>query len=512
MLKRILSVGAWTLLSRITGFARDIVLAAVLGAGALMDVFSVANRLPNHFRAIFAEGAFNSAFVPAYTRILTQEGEAPARLFSGRIMVMLALAVSLLTAFAMWRMDLVIAWLAPGFADEPTRGSLAVVLTRITFPYLVFVSLVTLLSGVLNAHGRFAAAAAAPVLLNVAIVAAVAAAFLFPSAAHAAAWGVFAAGLLELLLVWVAAARAQALPQLAAPRLDAPTRGFFKALLPATIGAAGTQIAMFADTILVTYLAAGGASTLYYADRLYQLPVGVVGIAAGTVLLPEMSRLLAQGDEAGAIRAQNRSAAFTLMLSAPFLVAFLVLPVMVMEALFVRGAFDQAAAQAAGAVLAAYAVGLPAVVLIRSAVAPFFARGDTRTPVIASMSAVGINILLKLWLMPLYGAPGLALATALGAWINLAILTGIALHRGWTRPDGTLGRVALAVAGASLALMAVLAGLPRLLPLPALDLPGGLHLSAAFTTLALAASLGGLVYVGLLLACARVMRVPLRRV
>lgn len=512
MLKRILSVGAWTLLSRITGFARDIVLAAVLGAGALMDVFSVANRLPNHFRAIFAEGAFNSAFVPAYTRVLTQEGEAPARLFSGRIMVLLALSVSLLTAFAMWRMDLVIAWLAPGFADEPTRGGLAVTLTRITFPYLVFVSLVTLLSGVLNAHGRFAAAAAAPVLLNVAIVAAVAIAFLFPSAAHAAAWGVFAAGLLELLLVWVAAARAQALPTLAAPRLDAPTRGFFKALLPATIGAAGTQIAMFADTILVTYLAAGGASALYYADRLYQLPVGVVGIAAGTVLLPEMSRLLAQGDEAGAIRAQNRSAAFTLMLAAPFFVAFLVLPVMVMEALFVRGAFDMAAAQAAGSVLFAYAVGLPAVVLIRSAVAPFFARGDTRTPVIASMSAVAINVALKFWLMPLYGAPGLALATALGAWFNLALLTGIALHKGWTRPDGTLGRIALAVGAASLALMAVLVGLPRLLPLPALDLPGGVHLSAAFTTLGVAAGLGALVYVAVLVGGARVLRVALRRI
>jgi putative peptidoglycan lipid II flippase len=462
MLKKIASVGGWTLVSRLTGFIRDIALAAVMGVGPVADAFVVALRIPNHFRAIFGEGAFNNAFVPTYARVLEQDGPPAAGSFASRISTLMLAVQAVLLVVALMAMPWVVTLLAPGFSADPAKFDLAVTLTRITFPYLLFITLVTILSGVLNAHERFAAAAAAPVLLNLSLVAALAVAFLFPSAGHAAAWGVALAGVLELLLVWGASKRAGIAPGIERPRLDAAMKGFFRILGPAVIGSAGVQLAMFADTIIASFLPTGAVSSLYYADRLYQLPVGVIGIAAGTVLLPEMSRRIAVGDVAGAHAAQNRSVGFTLALTAPFFVAFLTLPDLIMTALFERGAFDAAAAQQAGAVLAAYATGLPAVVLIRSAVASFFAREDTKTPLIASLTAVGANIVLKLILTGPFGVVGLALGTALGAWVNLGLLVLLAYRRDWTAPSGTLGRIGLAVvvASALLALFAVVAEAP----------------------------------------------------
>jgi putative peptidoglycan lipid II flippase len=474
MFRKILSVGGWTLVSRVTGFIRDIVIAAILGIGPVADAFVVALRIPNHFRAIFGEGAFNNAFVPTYAQTLEAEGAPEARSFASRITtLMLVVQVAILVA-ALVAMPLVVTLLAPGFSDDPAKFDLAVTLTRITFPYLLFVTLVTVISGVLNAHDRFAAAAAAPVLLNVSLVGGLALAFLFPTAGHAAAWGVAVAGVLELLLVWVAARRAGIAPRMERPRFDPAMRRFFKTLGPAVIGSAGVQLAMFADTIIASFLPTGAVSSLYFAERLYQLPVGVIGIAAGTVLLPEMSRRIAAGDTAGAHGAQNRSIGFTLAVTAPFVVAFLVMPDLIMTAFFQRGAFDAAAAERAGAVLAAYAVGLPAVVLIRSAVASFYARSDTVTPLIASLTAVAVNVALKIVLTGPLGAVGLALATAVGAWVNLALLLWLAYRRDWTAPSGILGRTVLAVllASALLTLFAVF-GTPPLaetaaaLPLPA---------------------------------------------
>src|SRR3954452_19673437 len=452
MLKQILSVGGWTLVSRITGFVRDVVIAAVMGVGPVTDAFVVALRLPNHFRAIFGEGAFNAAFVPSYARLHETGGPDPARLFADRVFTLTLLIQVALLALALPAMPWVVRLLAPGFSEDPEKFALAVTLTRITFPYLLFVTLVTLLSGLLNAHERFAAAAAAPILLNVALVAALGLAFLFPTAGHAAAFGVAAAGVLELTLVWVDARRAGLAPTLRRPGWDAAMRGFFKALGPAVVGSAGVQIAMFADTIIASFLPTGAVSSLYYADRLYQLPVGVIGIAAGTVLLPEMSRRIASGQVAVAHAAQNRAVGFTLALAAPFAVAFVTMPELVMAALFKRGAFDEAAAQRAGAVLAAYAVGLPAVVLIRSAVASFYAREDTATPLIASHTAVGANVVLKIALMGRFGVVGLALATALGAWINVALLFALAYRRDWTAPNAALGRTVAGIAIASVVL------------------------------------------------------------
>jgi putative peptidoglycan lipid II flippase len=434
MLGRIFTVGGYTLLSRLTGFARDIMLAAILGAGPVADAFFVALRLPNHFRAIFAEGAFNAAFVPAYAHLHSQS-ETSAKLFANRIFTLLFSAQIVLLVLAWLFMPQVIAVLAPGFSNDPLRGELAISLTRITFPYLLLVTLVTLYGGMLNVMHRFASAAAAPIFLNLSMMATLALAAFFPGAGYAAAWGVLIAGFLEFFLLAGDAARSGILPKFAPLKLDDDVRAFFRALGPATVGSMGTQVALFADTIIATFLPAGALSALYYADRLNQLPIGVIGIAIGTVLLPEMSRQLTTRDQAGAAASQRRAFDFTLLFSVPFVAAFLTVPDVIMRAMFARGAFSKADAAAAGATLAAYAIGLIPFVLIRSAVATFYARKDTATPVKAALTGVAVNVALKLALVGSLAQVGLALATAAGAWVNLLLVIGFAVRAGYLEFD-----------------------------------------------------------------------------
>lgn len=508
MIRAILSVGGWTLVSRVTGFARDVVMAAMVGAGPVADAFVVAFRLPNHFRAIFGEGAFNTAFVPAYARLSEAGAEGEARAFCDRVFTLMLIVQVVLLALALPAMPLVVRALAPGFSEDPERFGLAVALTRITFPYLLFMTLVTLLSGVLNAHRRFAVAAGAPVLLNLAMLAALALNWLFPSAAHAAAWGVAVSGLLQFGLLWWACRRQGVMPGLTRPTLAEPamTR-FFKVLGPAVIGSAGFQIAAFADTIIASFLPTGAVSALYYADRLYQLPFGVIAIAAGTVLLPEMSRRLAAGDAAGAHAAQNRAAGFSLALSAPFAVAFLAIPLPIVAALFQRGAFGAEDAARAASVLAAYGIALPAVVLVRSAVASFYARQDTTTPLYASLTAIAVNVALKLVLTGRYGVTGLALATAISQWLNLLVLVALAWRRGWTAPSRSLGITMLGVAVACAGLYAVAAfGLP----LAEAAMPALPHLREV-AVLALLGGAGAVVYGLVLLGVLGAFGLRLRR-
>jgi putative peptidoglycan lipid II flippase len=231
------------------------------------------------------------------------------------------------------------------------------------------------------------------------------------------------------------------LPRFAPLRLDQDVRAFFRAIGPATIGSMGTQVAVFADTIIATFLPAGALSALYYAERLYQLPIGVIGIAIGTVLLPEMSRRLASGDHAGALASQRRAFEFTLLFSVPFVAAFIAVPDVITRAVFARGAFTKADAAAAGATLAAYAIGLVPFVMIRSAVASFYARKNTATPVKAALAGLTVNVLLKILLMGSLAQVGLALATAVGAWINLLLVLGFAVRAGYLDPDRELLRV-----------------------------------------------------------------------
>src|SRR3954470_6058258 len=438
MLGRIFTVGGYTLLSRLTGFARDIMLAAILGAGPVADAFFVALRLPNHFRAIFAEGAFNAAFVPAYAHVQGERGEISAKLFANRIFTLLFISQLVLLAVAWLFMPQAMRILAPGFSDDAEQRRLAIELTRITFPYLLLITLVTLYGGMLNVMHRFASAAAAPVFLNLSMMATLALAAFFPTAGHAAAWGVLTAGFLEFFLLASDAARRGMLPRFAPLRLDDDVRAFFRALGPATVGSMGTQVALFADTIIATFLPAGALSALYYADRLNQLPIGVIGIAIGTVLLPEMSHRLTSGDQAGAAASQRRAFDFTLLFSVPFVAAFLTVPDVIMRAMFARGAFSKADAAAAGATLAAYAIGLIPFVLIRSAVATFYARKDTATPVKAALTGVAVNVALKIALVGALAQVGLALATAVGAWINLLLVLGFAVRARYLDLDRAL--------------------------------------------------------------------------
>ncbi|MDX7953622.1 murein biosynthesis integral membrane protein MurJ [Lichenihabitans sp. Uapishka_5] len=506
MYRHFLSVGGLTLLSRATGFIRDVVLGAILGAGVLADAFFVAFRLPNHFRTIFGEGAFNAAYVPSYARVLETEGVAEAKGFSSQIFSILLISQVVLLGLALVFTPTLVRLLAHGFEDDPRKFDTAVMLTRITFPYLLCMTLVTLHSGTLNANRLFASAAFNPVIQNLVMIGFLGMAFLFPDAGMAAAVGLTASGVLQLGSIMVSARRHGLLERPVRPRLTADVRQFFGALGPAVIGSAGVQLAIFADTIIASMLPTGGLSSIYYADRIYQLPIGVIGIAAGTVLLPEMTRLLAQNKPEAALAAQNRTFALTLALTAPFFVAFLLVPGPIMRGVFERGRFGAEAAQASAAVLAAYGGGILAVVLNRSAVASFQARGDTRTPMLASLIAIGCNLALKLVLFRPLGAVGLATATAAGAWINLAVLCGLAIRRGTMRFDDSLMKVALAVdvAAAVLGVTAVLLE-PRLAVLTA-GRPFGNEIHVVALT-----GIGGALYLAVLLGALRAFKVGLGR-
>jgi putative peptidoglycan lipid II flippase len=495
MIRNIFTVGGWTLVSRVTGFVRDIVMAAVLGAGPVADAFFVAFRLPNHFRAIFAEGAFAAAFVPAYARRLQQDGQEEARRFGDGIGTGLILVLGALIALALVFTPTVVRVLAPGLAADPARFELAVALTRITFPYLALMSIETLIAGTLNANHRFAAAAGAPVLLNISMVSALLLAAFFPTAGHAAAWGVLVAGVLQALLVGGDAARNGFGFRLRWPVLDQPTIQFLKALGPAIVGAGGVQLALFADTLIATFLPAGALSALYYADRINQLPIGVVGIAIGIVLLPEMSRRLAAGDEAGAAAAQGRAIELTLLIAIPFVAAAIAIPDLVMRALFARGAFTNADAAAAAATLSAYAVGLAPFMWMRSFTAPFLARGDTTTPVKAALAAALVNILLKVALMGSLAQVGLALATSAGAWLNWALLVWFARRAGFERPDAPFDRAARLLAIGLLLSLAFYAGQRSFAPMLS-----GIPRFREETLLLILLIGGTILYVGLILA------------
>jgi putative peptidoglycan lipid II flippase len=507
MYKSLFSVGGLTLLSRGVGFLRDILLAAVLGAGLLNDVFAVAQRLPNSFRSIFAEGAFNSAYIPTYSRVLQYEGVRGARLFSGQIFVALFACqlVVLLLAFAF--MPYVIDLLAPGFRADPEKFALAVTLSRITFPYLLFITLVTLQSASLNAHRLFAAAAFAPVVMNMTMIVFLCLAFLFANPGLAASWGLTISGALQLAMTSAAAYHAGIFERLARPAMTKHVKHFLAMLGPGVIGSAGPQIALFADSILSSMLPTGGVSSIYYAERLYQLPIGVIGIAAGTVLLPEMSRLIAAGNVGGAQHAQNRTMALTLAMAAPFFIAFIMIPDDIVRGVFQRGAFKPEAVAASAAVLTAYGFGTIAIVLVRSAVSSFQARGDTKTPMKIALFAVAINVALKIVLFKPMGAPGLAAATAAGAWVNLLALCFVASRRGIMKVDLFFWQTATATAVASFALSVF----ALLGPAPFHRLTAGFGHFANVVELMLLGVAGAIVYALIVFAGLRIAGVRLRR-
>jgi putative peptidoglycan lipid II flippase len=463
MFRAVLTVGSWTLASRILGFARDILIAAKLGAGPIADAFFVALKLPNLFRRLFGEGAFNSAFVPAFAHSLAGEGRAAAQALAERMSAILAAWLALLTLAGLLFTPQVLTLLAPGFVDEPLRFGLAVEITRITFPYLWLICLTALVSGVLNGLDRFAAAAAAPVLFNLmSMTALLALTPLVATPGHALAWGILASGFAQLALVWFAARRAgMALRLVDVPRATPEVRVVLKRMVPGILGAGVTQLNLAIDIVIASLLPTGAVSFLYYADRLAQLPLGVIGAAIGTALLPLLARQVRLGHSLSAHRALNRAVEFSLALALPAAVALALAALPIVTALFERGAFGPAESAATAAALAAYAVGLPAFVLVKAFAPAFFARGDTATPVKVGLVTVALNLALNLLLAPVVGHWGIALSTSLAAAVNAALLAWLLHRRRRWRPDRRLlartPRLGLAVAVMAAAILAVMA-------------------------------------------------------
>ncbi len=495
LIRSIATIGAFTMVSRILGFVRDVLVAAFLGAGLGADAWIVAFKLPNLFRSLFAEGAFNAAFVPLFAARLERDGAAAARAFSENALGVLLWCLLGVVAVAEVAMPAVIHGFAPGFAAVPGKHELAVSLTRITFPYLIFISLVSLMGGILNSLGRFAAAAAAPILLNICLIGAVVGLAPFTETpAHALAWGVAGAGAIQVLWLLWRCDRAGVRLRLVVPRLGADVRKLLRRMLPLALGAGVYQINLLVDTVIASLLPTGSIAYLFFADRVTQLPLGVIGVAVGTALLPLLTRQLQAGESAAAAESQNRALEFGCLLTFPAAAALMVIPGPIISVLFERGEFTPEDTRATAGALAVYAAGIPAFVMVKVLAPGFFARQDTAAPVKVAALAMAVNLVLNLALMGPFKHLGIAAATAISAWLNAALLAVILKRRGHFAADsrlrGRIPRIAIATAAMTALLVAgewLLAdalsagGLTEALSLAAL-VAGGL---GAFTALAL---------------------------
>jgi putative peptidoglycan lipid II flippase len=471
LLRSVATVGSYTLVSRVFGFIRDVLTAAILGAGPTADAFFVAQRLPNLFRSLFAEGAFSAAFVPLASGTLAEGGKPALRSFAEEafsvLFAALLLFVLLGEIFMPWLMRLI----APGFETEPGKFDLVVTMTRITFPYLLFISLTALQGGLLNTVDRFAAPAATPILLNLFLIAG-----LLLMAHHhwqdgqVLAWALSAAGIAQFLWLLASCARAGVPLRLRLPRLTPAVRQTLKIMGPGVLGAGVTQLNLLISTALASLLPGGSVSYLYYADRLNQLPLGVVGIAVATAILPPLSRQVRTGDDPGAIATQNRAIELALLLTMPAAAALIVLAQPILAVLFQRGAFGPTETAATAAALAAYAAGLPAFVLVKVLAPGFFARQDTATPVKVAAGSVAANLLLTVVLMQFLAHVGVAIALSIAGWMQAVALFMLLARYGHFRLDARARGNIPRIAAASLAMAATVLAL-RLALEPALAGP-----------------------------------------
>ncbi|MBO9711531.1 murein biosynthesis integral membrane protein MurJ [Sphingomonas sp.] len=464
------SVGGLTLASRILALVRDSLQARYVGANFASDAFLVAFRLPNMFRAFFAEGAFASAFIPMFNRKLAEaDGDrGPAFDFAERTLSVLFAFLVIMTVVmlaAAWPLTAV---LSGGFHKQhPTHDqfAFAVQLGRITIPYLMLICLASLLGGILNSLDKFWVNAAAPILLNIAMVFAL---FVFhgtpEETARAQAIAVPLGGVLQLGWLWIAckASGVSLKPRL--PRLDADVKQLMKLILPAALGAGAVQLNLVISTALSGYLLGEGSiSFIYYADRVNQLPLGMIGIGLGTILLPTISRLLTRGDEAGAMETQNRGMELALFLTIPAMVALIVAAEPIVRGLFQYGHFTAEDTVKCSWALAGFSLGLPSYVLIKVLTPGFYARQDTRTPVRFATISVGVNIAANLALIPLVGHVGPPLATALSSTVNVWMLYATLAKRGHFVADAQLRRRIPRLALAAVLMGAAIWGFDRLL-------------------------------------------------
>lgn len=457
--RAIATVGSLTLVSRVVGFVRDIVLSAVLGSGVIADAFVVALKLPNFFRRLFAEGAFSAAFVPLFASELQGGGREAAIAFArqahaGLVLILLPFSVALVAA-----MPWVLSLLAPGLRSDPKTFEQAIEFSRIAFPYLVFISLASLYGGVLNGIEHFAEVAVTPVLLNLALIGAVLGLTPFlPNGGYAASIGVAIGGLLQWAWLLVSCARKGVGLVLVRPRWTERVARLVRLATPVAIGGGVQTISVMLDVVWASLMPVGTISALYYADRLAQLPLGVVGIAIGTALLPLLARQLRAGENESAMVNQNRAIEFGLLFSLPAALALWQLADPVIRVLFERGQFRPDDTLRTASALAAFAVGLPAFIVVKALTPGFFAREDTRTPLYVAIVAIAFNIALNAVFLAYSNLHqfGIALASSLSGWLNAAMLAVILMHRDHLKFDNRLlsraARMVIATAGMGIVL------------------------------------------------------------
>lgn len=463
LVRNVGTIGGLTAVSRVFGFVRDIMLARVLGAGGVADAWQLAFQLPNLFRRLFAEGAFASAFVPLFNRHMT-DGESAARRFASEVLAILLPVLVVFGAVMMVAMPWVL-WL---FANAELRAdaenySLAVTMGRIAFPYLLFMSLATLTAAVLNSLSRFAAAAAAPILLNICLLAALFWGASQPSGEETRqatglllAIAVSASGLLQLgwLVFWMR--RAGFSIPFGKPRITARVKEMFVLIVPAVFGAGVYQISRFIDLAFIRMLPDGSLTYMAMADRWNQLPLGIIGIALGTAILPSLSRFIARQENAGAQRLQSNAIELAMLVTVPAAVALFITGTAFVRVFMQAGAFTAEDAAMTGMLVSGLVIGLPAYVLVKVLTPNFFARKDTRTPVVTAAISLAATVAINLYFVPRIGVLSLAVAGAVGAWINTALLYAILARRGFFR---LTGRVAMRLARIVLAAVPMAAAL-----------------------------------------------------
>ena len=426
-------IGSCTLASRVLGFARDVTIASSLGASMYSDAFFVAFKLPNFLRRLFAEGAFNSAFVPQFAGMLAVDGEEKATKFSSEAMSFLLMMLLIVSALCIVAMPWLMFALAPGFENNPEKFNLTITLTRITMPYIIFISLVSLLGGILNSADKFAAVAATPVIMNLCLI--IVPYFvgpLTPSGAHALAVAVMTSGVMQWLwLVWFCRKRGL-LPRLVRPRMTPELKKLLRLIAPAALGAGVAQVNLFIDLIIASQFNSG-VSYLYYADRINELPLAVIGIAVGTALLPMLSRQLREGKQEEAYRSQSRAIELSMFLSLPAAIALLVIAEPIISVMFERGAFGALETAQTYPALMAFAAGLPAFILVKILAPSFYAHQDTKTPFKIATLCVVINLAFNLLLMGPFQHVGMAMATSIAGWVNVILMTWVLRKREWMK-------------------------------------------------------------------------------
>jgi putative peptidoglycan lipid II flippase len=481
LLRSFATIGSMTLLSRIAGLVRDQLMANILGVGMLSDVFNVANRLPNFLRRIFAEGAFNAAFVPMFSSMLAKDGKEPALEFAARVQAVLATALIGLSVLAIICMPWVMWVYAWGFGDEPEKFELVVYLTRITFGYLLFIALTSLLSGLLNSADRYAAAAFVPTLLNLFMIGGLLLADHFETPAHALSWSVLTAGVAQWVWMMVAARRHGLLPRFVRPRLSPDVVKMLTIMAPVALASSIAQVNLMVDTMLASLLETGSISYLYYADRLNQLPLGIIGVGVGTALLPLLSRLYKSDQIAEARTQLNRALEFALLLSLPAAAALIAIAYPIIRVIYQHGAFTAENTEITANILKVFAFGLPSFVLVKILITGFFATQDTKTPLRIGVVCMVLNTALCVALMWEFGAVAMAAATSISGWVNALSMVVVLRKRELMLPDDLFRFRLLRLLAATALMTAILLGLNHFLTPWVLE--GGIYALLALAAL-----------------------------